>query len=886
MSKAPRPKQLEERRRLDEHYSGEKAWLEWGPYLSERQWGTVREDYSAKGEPWHYFTHEHARSRVYRWGEDGIAGISDRHSAICFSIALWNGQDRILKERLFGLTGPEGNHGEDCKELYYYLDSTPTHSYMKHLYKYPQRAYPYEDLVATNQRRSKRDLEYELLDTGVLDDNRYFDVYTEYAKADEDDICVRITVYNRADLEAPITVLPTLWLRNLWSFGLVTKSDTYNIARIENQNGLGQVQVSHPILGNYYLVFEEPEQWLFTENETNQEQLFGQKNASPFVKDLFHSAVIDNDFSVATSRSQGSKFSPMFQRTLGAGQSVQLQLRLSRDRAASLSAEFHDVFAQRISEADAFYASISGSADDDKTNVQRQALAGMLWSKQYYNIDMEYWIKGDPGQPLPPSQRLQGRNKEWMTLNNEDVISMPDKWEYPWYAVWDSAFHTVPLAMVDAEFAKNQLITFLQEWYMAPSGQIPAYEWHFSDVNPPVHAWGAIQVYKIDRQNTGRADTVFLKRVFNKLLLNFTWWVNRKDRNGNNVFEGGFLGLDNIGVFDRSKAIPGNGTLDQADGTAWMAMYALNMLQIAIEIAQEDPAYEDMCTKFLEHFVFISEALNRLAEGSNGCWDEEEGFFYDVLTTPDGNSTPIKVRSLVGLMSINAVLVIPNDTLQKLRNFKNKLNWFVRYRRSHNKYRVIENYCEDDDLLLSLVPKSRLERILSAFLSEDEFLSPFGIRGLSRVHASPYSVTINGQTFSVQYDPAESTTYMFGGNSNWRGPVWMPMNVLFVQSLLEYHKYYGEDLCIRCAINQKEPINLAAISQDIARRLIALFEQDSHGDRPINSLHKDWYRDPHFRDLILFYEYFHGDSGRGVGASHQTGWTGCVAWLISQLEDH
>ena len=870
--------------RLEGHYADGGKWLEWGPYLSERQWGTVREDYSANGEPWEYFPHEHARSRVYRWGEDGIAGISDRHCAVCFSIGLWNGKDPILKERLYGLTGPQGNHGEDCKELYYYLDSTPTHSYMKHLYKYPQVAFPYDDLVRTNRSRNREELEYELLDTGVFEGNRYFDVFTEYAKAGEEDILVRITVCNRGDKAAPITVLPTLWLRNLWDFGVASDGDAHKITREGSEGGCGVVRLAHPKLGDYFLSFEEPDQWLFTNNETNTERLYGKKNKTPYVKDLFHDAVVGNDFSITQGVSQGSKFSPMFQRKVEGGAEVELRLRFSRKRSGieGLRTEFDQVLADRKSEADEFYSQFVKGDCAETANVQRQAFAGMLWTKQYYNIDMEYWIKGDPGQPKPPASRLTGRNTQWMTLNNEDIISMPDKWEYPWYAVWDLAFHAVPLAMVDAHFAKNQLITVLHEWYMAPNGQIPAYEWAFSDVNPPVHAWATYKVYELDKQRTGTGDVDFLKRVFNKLLLNFTWWVNRKDRNNNNVFEGGFLGLDNIGVFDRSKEIPGNGSLEQADGTAWMAMYSLNMLQIAMEIAVEDPSYEDMCTKFLEHFVHIAEALNRIGQNHVGSWDETEGFFYDVLVLPDGQSVPIKLRSLVGLMSLNAVLVLSLDTLERLPNFASKLRWFVSYRRQHNKYRVIEELRDGEDVLLSLVPKARLERLMSALLDEDEFLSPYGIRAMSKVHEKPYTVDIKGQSFTVKYDPAESTTHLFGGNSNWRGPIWIPMNFLFVQSLLEYHKYYGDDFRIPCSIAGDRHVNLKEISDDINTRLVSMFRKDAKGDRPINALHVQWYRDEHFEELVLFYEYFHGDNGRGVGASHQTGWTGCLAYMIQE----
>jgi hypothetical protein len=868
--------------RLAENYSEKKNWLDWGPYLSERQWGTVREDYSPDGTAWDSFPHDHARSRVYRWGEDGIAGITDKHNAICFSVAMWNGKDPILKERLFGLTGNEGNHGEDVKELYYYLDSTPTHSYMKHLYKYPQQAYPYADLVHTNGNRGKDELEYEILDTGVFNDNRYFDVFTEYAKADEEDILIKISVHNRGPEASEITLMPTLWLRNLWSFGKVYGK--HNIKKDKENKKQGSVILEHPKLGSYHLCFEKPEKWLFTQNETNQEKLFGVANKSPYVKDLFHDAVIHNDFSLTDAVSEGTKFSPMYKKMIPAGASTEIRLRFSKTKptSKSLLTEFDSVFDLRFKEANEFYAQFKHGGCADTENVQRQAFAGMLWSKQYYNIDMQSWMKGDEGQPKPPSERLHGRNHNWMTLNNEDILSMPDKWEYPWYAAWDLAFHCVPLAMLDAEFAKNQLTLILREWYMAPNGQIPAYEWAFSDVNPPVQAWAAFQVYEIDKKKTGKGDIEFLKRIFNKMSLNFTWWVNRKDKADNNVFEGGFLGLDNIGVFDRSNEIPGGGYLEQADGTAWMAMYSLNMLQIALEIAMVDSSYEDMCTKFFEHFVYISASLNHIGTDWQGSWDEKEGFFYDILALPNDTYIPIKVRSLVGLMTLNSVLVLEKEKLIKLKSFTRGLKWFRNYRKKNDLYLVIEDEKDDGDILLSMVPRERMKKLLEALLNEDEFLSPYGIRALSKIHKEPYSIHINGQDFSVKYDPAESSTHLFGGNSNWRGPVWMPMNFLFVQSLREYHKYYGNDFTIPCPSGSGAQINLKQVSDVINNRLLNMFKKDENDNRPIHALHQDWYRDPHFKDLILFYEYFHGDNGRGVGASHQTGWTGCIAYLIDE----
>ena len=869
-----------EEKRLAECYAEKKKWLEWGPYLSERQWGTVREDYSPNGSAWDYFPHDHARSRVYRWGEDAIAGISDRHCAICFGVALWNGNDPILKERLFGLTGPQGNHGEDCKELYYYLDSTPTHSYMKHLYKYPHAAYPYEELTRENGARGLESLEYELLDTGIFDDNKYFDVYTEYAKEDDEDILIKVTIANRAKEDKKVWLMPTLLMRNLWSFNQM--EGKHQIAKVKGTKDYGQVVVTHPKLGDYQFYFENPEEWLFTNNETNSEKLYGLPNSSPYVKDLFHDAVINSDFSLTRAVDKGTKFAPMYSETIKGGSEQTFRMRLSKKahKTNPLKKSFDDTFKARLAEADEFYDEFKGGNDEDLENIQRQAFAGMMWTKQYYNIDMETWMNGDPGHPAPPEERKKGRNHEWMSLNNEDIVSMPDKWEYPWYAAWDLAFHCVPIAMIDSVFAKEQMILMTREWYMAPSGQIPAYEWAFSDVNPPVQAWATWEIYKIDKEKHGKGDIEFLKRMQNKLALNFTWWVNRKDRSGNNVFEGGFLGLDNIGVFDRSSEIPGNGYLEQADGTAWMALFCLNLLQISIEIAKYDKAYEDMATKYFEHFIYIAESLNKLSEDWTGSWDEQDGFFYDILVLPNETFIPIKVRSLVGLMTLNAVLHIDAQTLKELPAFASGIKWFRAYRRKHNKYVAIEDNGRDD-LLLSLVPKDRMKRLLHALLDEKEFLSPYGIRALSKVHENPYSIMIDGKVFSVKYTPAESDINLFGGNSNWRGPIWMPMNFLFVQSLKEYYKYFGDDLKVEFPVGSKKKLSLSELSDVINQRLVGIFSKDENGDRPVHALHAEKYRDPHFKDLILFYEYFHGDNGRGVGATHQTGWTGAVAQLIS-----
>lgn len=862
----------QEKIRLQQQYTGEKNWLKWGPYLSERQWGTVREDYSPHGTAWDYFPHDHARSRVYRWGEDGIAGISDEWQQLCFAPTFWNGQDSILKERLFGLTGNEGNHGEDVKELYYYLDNTPTHSYMRHLYKYPQAAFPYEQLVAENNRRGKQEPEYELLDTGILAGNRYWDIVTEYAKADVDDLLIRITAHNRADDAADLWMLPTLWFRNLWQVGLL--QEVPNIQKLSNTS----VRASHEKLGDYYFYFAQAERLLFTENEHNQARIWNQPNASPFVKDAFHTALTGNSLDIFDTKTNGTKFAPLFHRQIAGGDSVVFELRLSKQPLEKpFDASFKKTFQARQKEADAFYAAIS-SADtgEDSRNIQRQAFAGLLWSKQYYNIDIPRWINGDPGQPAPPESRKKGRNSHWHMLNNEDIISMPDKWEYPWYAAWDLAFHCVPLAQLDPNFAKNQLLLLLREWYMHPNGQLPAYEWAFGDVNPPVHAWACLQVYKI----SGSSDVDFLKRVFQKLLINFTWWVNRKDRNNNNVFEGGFLGLDNIGVFDRSNEIPGGGYLEQADGTAWMGLYSLNMLEMALEIAQHDATFEDVATKFFEHFTYIAESLNRIGHDWEGAWNEGDGFFYDILGLPNGQFVPLKVRSLVGLSTLFAVYVLPKAYLEKLPDFKVRLNWFRRYRQDNKQYLVLDENPENGDLLLSLIPQERLTHLLEAMLDEQEFLAPGGIRSISKIHEKGYSVQINGQAFGLEYEPAESHSGLFGGNSNWRGPVWMPMNYLLIEALRHYYQFYGSEYCVEFPTGSGKLLHLGAVADALAARLTGMFKRAQDGLRPVNGHEQVYATDPHFQDLVLFYEYFHGDTSRGVGASHQTGWTALVATLI------
>jgi hypothetical protein len=867
-----------ENERLSKHYNKKENWLKFGPYLSERQWGTVREDYSEGGTAWDYFPHDHARSRAYRWGEDGIAGISDDLQRICFSVTLWNGKDPILKERIFGLAGPEGNHGEDVKELYYYLDSTPTHSYMKHLYKYPQAEFPYQALVEVNRNRSKSEPEFELLDTGIFNDDKYFDVFTEYAKNNEEDILIRITVANRGNEAAPISILPTLWLRNLWTPNVLKEKPSLKLSK----SGTAEfVAVNHAELGAYNFYFQTADELLFTENESNKERLWNIPNETPFVKDAFHDAVINNDFSLFKNNTEGTKFSPLYQRTVPAKGETVVYVRLSKEAVTSpFDAKSLALFDERISEADAFYDKII-TKDKALANIQRQAFAGMLWSKQYYNIDIPTWLNGDKGQIPPPANRKRGRNSNWKTLNNEDIISMPDKWEYPWYAAWDLAFHCVPLSMVDTEFAKNQLILFLKEWYMHPNGQIPAYEWAFGDVNPPVHAWSAMKVYRMEKEKTGQGDIDFLKRIFHKLMLNFTWWVNRKDTNGNNIFEGGFLGLDNIGIFDRSSSIPGGGHLEQADGTSWMAMYSLNLLDMALEINAFDTSFEDVTTKFFEHFSYISESLNRLGNDWSGAWDEEQGFFYDILSLPNNKYIPLKVRSLVGLTTLFAVLPLDKERLDKAPDFLRRLKWFSDYQEKTNDYQVI-TASKKDEMLLSLIPKDRLVRLLEAMLSEDEFLSPHGIRSLSKIHENGYSEWIDGEEFGLSYDPGESNSGLFGGNSNWRGPVWMPMNYLLIDSLRSYYNYYEADFKVEFPTGSGNLLDLNQVADELSKRLIGIFQEDTSGDRPVNNYDR-FYKNEHSKDLILFYEYFHGDNGRGVGATHQTGWTGVVAELIDKV---
>jgi len=879
-----------EARRLTEDTRREKNWKRWGPYLSERQWGTVREDYSEFGDCWSYFPHDHARSRAYRWGEDGLLGITDRECRLCFALALWNGRDPILKERLFGLSGPEGNHGEDVKESYFYLDSTPTHSYMKALYKYPQAEYPYGFLVEENRRRGKDVPEFELADAGVFEGGRYFEVFAEYAKSAPDNILIRITVANRGPEAGVIHVLPTLWFRNSWTWGsrhegCGTKPE---IRRLDGATLAAQ----HPGLGKFRFAAgpgpdgRQPD-FLFTENEANTQRLFGSPNLSPYVKDAFHDYVVRGRTAAVNPEGRGTKAAAHYVLEIPAGRERILQLRLFSEESAPeppLGRPFEQVFAARIAEADAFYDSVlpAGLTKEEKT-VCRQGDAGLLWSKQFYHYVLQDWLEGDANEPPPPERRKTGRNHDWTHLYNRDVISMPDKWEYPWYAAWDLAFHMIPFARLDPQFAKEQLVLFLREWYMHPNGQIPAYEFAFGDVNPPVHAWSAWRVYKMTGAR-GERDRLFLARVFQKLVLNFNWWVNRKDLEGNHIFSGGFLGLDNIGVFDRSKPLPTGGHLEQADGTAWMAFYSATMLSMALELAREDPAMEDMASKFFEHFVAITDAMNSL--GGTGLWDEKDGFYYDRLHL-DGSSIPLRVRSMVGLIPLFAVEVLEQDLIDRLPGFRKRMDWFLKNRRDLSRQ---ISYLESGDhhghghRLLAIPSKARLERVLRYLLDEREFLSDYGIRSLSRVHHErPYVFNAGGMDYRVDYVPAEGNTGLFGGNSNWRGPVWFPLNFLLVEALERYHHFFGDDFKVECPTGSGRRMNLQEVSREIASRLTRIFLPDAKGRRPVHGDERRYAEDPHWKDLILFYEYFHGDNGRGVGASHQTGWTALVVRCLEDL---
>jgi len=871
----PKVHEVTEQKRLNEARERGIPWKKWGPYLSERQWGTVREDYSQDGNAWNYFSHDQARSRAYRWGEDGLAGISDDKQQLCFAIALWNGRDPILKERLFGLTNSEGNHGEDVKEYYFYLDSTPTHSYMKYLYKYPQREFPYRDLVETNGRRAREEFEYELLDTGVFDADRYFDVFVEYAKADPDDILIRVSVHNRGPEMANIYVLPTLWFRNTWSW---EQGATRPLLR---QSAEGTIVASHPQLGDRIMYCEGNQGLLFTENESNASRLWGQPNPSPYVKDAFHNYVVSGKQEAVNPSGTGTKAAAHYCLEVPAGGSKVVRLRLSAKPAPDPFGPFDKIFAGRLAEADEFHNRITpGSLSEDERRVHRQALAGMLWTKQYYYFDLDKWLDAHKAHPLLGASHRHVRNAEWFHMLNNDIISMPDKWEYPWYAAWDLAFHTLALSLVDFDFAKDQLLLMLRNLYSHPNGQIPAYEWNFSDVNPPVHAWATLFLYNMESE-LGRADLRFLERSFQGLMLNFNWWVNRKDPEGRNVFAGGFLGLDNIGVFDRSAQLPTGGHLDQADGTAWMAFYCQNMLEIALILTEYDTIYEEIAYRFLEHFLWITYAMDRIGDRHDEMWDTQEGFFYDLLRLPNGDAMRLKVRSMVGLLPLCASTVFEFGAV---KSHPRLMELIALFRKRHPD--LLNHIAPADEKfvgyadrrLLSVCNKEKIERILACMLDENEFLGPYGIRSLSRYHLEhPFVFNLNGQEYKVQYLPAESNTGMFGGNSNWRGPIWMPVNVLLIRGLLNLYQFYGDDFKVECPTGSGRYMTLFEVAKEVARRLSSIFLRDASGKRPVYGRTKKFQEDPHWKDYILFYEYFHGDNGAGLGAGHQTGWTGVIA---------
>jgi hypothetical protein len=852
-------------------------WKKWGPYLGDRQWGTVREDYSAHGNAWEHISHDMARSKAYRWGEEGIGGVCDDRQLLCFAVALWNKRDPLIKERYFGLTNNEGNHGEDVKELYYYLDSTPTHSYMKTLYKYPQQEYPYAMLVEENKRRTRHQPEFELIDTGILNSDEYFDVFIEYAKASEHDMLIKLTVHNRSNKDAALHILPTIWFRNTWSWGY----DDYKPQMMSTKEG--NILISHRDLGAFTFHLENKTELLFCDNETNLTRLHGVENSSGFTKDGINDYLVYKN-GEAVNNGCGTKAAGNYDIVVEPGSSVTLRFRLEGNNKISAFEDFDAIFGARLEEADEFYQEIqAGIQTDDEKLVQRQAFAGMLWTKQFYYYDVEQWLEGDPGQPAPPLGRKSGRNSEWRHLNNADIISMPDKWEFPWYAAWDLAFHSIPFAIIDSSFAKEQLLLLTKEWYMHPSGKLPAYEWGFDDVNPPVHGWATWRVYKIDQKNNnGKGDIAFLESVFHKLLLNFTWWVNRKDMQGNNIFQGGFLGLDNIGVFDRNAPLPANCFFEQADATSWMAMFSLNMMRISMELARYNSVYQDMATKFFEHFLYIAGAMANRHDDDSGLWDKEDQFFYDALKLDHGVSKKLRVRSMIGLIPLFAVEVLDHDLLEELPEFSSRLQWFLRNRpylaslvsRWQDK-NVVEKH------LLSLLRGHRMKGILRRMLDETEFLSDYGIRSLSRHYKkNPFEIHLNGNTFAVEFTPGESTVDVFGGNSNWRGPVWMPLNYLIVESLQRFHYYYTDDFKVECPTGSGRYLTLNEIADEISKRLSNLFLRGENGRRPLFGENEKFQSDPHFSNYILFYEYFHGDTGRGAGASHQTGWTGLVAKLL------
>ncbi len=872
-----------EHKRLNEDNEKRASWKKWGPYLSERQWGTVREDYSENGDAWNYFTHDQSRSRAYRWGEDGLAGISDDQQQLCFALALWNGKDPIIKERLFGLTNSESNHGEDVKEYYFYLDSTPTHSYMKYLYKYPQAAFPYEDLVNINRSRSRTEFEYELLDTGVFDEDRYFDVFVEYAKGSPEDILIKITVYNRGPEPAVINVLPTLWFRNVWSWGGEVKRP--ELQQLEGSESHVILKVDHPLLRDYYLYCEGNPSLLFTDNDTNTEIIFGTDNQSLYVKDGINNCIVNGREEAVNPNNTGTKAAANYSFNVKPGKSAVIRLRLISKPSEAFEPfgdQFDNIFSTLKQDADDFYRDVTpAKLNSDEANVFRQAIAGMMWSKQFYLYDIDKWLEEHGSDPKKSWSKKASRNDEWRHMFNGDIISMPDKWEYPWYASWDLAFHVLALTLVDPDFGKQQLRLMLQGHYMHPNGMVPAYEWNFSDVNPPVIAWSTIFTYRLEKLSKGIEDTEWLSGNFMKLLLNFTWWVNRKDRSGRNVFDGGFLGLDNIGVFDRSAPLPTGGYLEQADGTAWMALFCQNMLEIAAELALKDKAYADMALKFTEHFLWIASSMIHLGDNT-GMWDDEDGFFYDVLRLPDGTAQRLKVRSMVGLLPLCAATVFDGELLKRYPELKFSLDHFLTSRR--DLFDAIHSPLKTGVAgrkLASVLDETRLRRVLSKMLDENEFLSPYGIRSLSRYHAEhPYCITVEGREFKVAYLPGESDTGMFGGNSNWRGPIWMPVNALIIRALLQYHAYYGDNFRIECPTGSGNQMNLYQIAADISKRLSLIFLRNDQGLRPVYGGTEKFQQDPHWKDYILFYEYFHGDNGAGIGASHQTGWSGIIARVM------
>ncbi len=868
-----------EKTRLTESLEKKKDWKLWGPYIAERQWGTVREDYSANGDAWNYSTHDQSRSKAYRWSEEGVGGLCDRKQLLCFSVALWNGKDPILKETFFGVSGPQGNHGEDVKEYYYYLDNTPTHTYMKMLYKYPQNEYPYKKLVDENKNRTKLQGEYELIDTGVFNDDKYFDVFIEYAKNDPEDILIKISAFNRGKTEEELHIIPQLWFRNTWAWGY----DDYKPLLTKKSGNM--VEVSQKQLGNYYFYYEEGEP-RFCENETNKQRLYNVKNNST-VKDGLNEFIVNENGEAINKDNKGTKLGIDYKISINGNSNKVLRLRLTSEKQNNFLENFDGIFEERIKDADEFYSEIQQDLhDEDKKNIQRQAFAGMLWGKEFYHYDIPRWLKGDPAQPKPPDERLNGRNSDWIHLNNEDVISMPDKWEYPWYAAWDLAFHCITFSLIDPDFAKRQLMLLNREWYMHPNGELPAYEWNFSDVNPPVHAYAAWRIYKIDEKANGKSDVQFLESIYHKLLLNFTWWVNKKDTRNRNIFQGGFLGLDNIGIFDRSSELPGGGQIEQADATSWMAMYCLNMMRISLELAKYNPAYQDMASKFFQHFLFIAGAMANIAGKGIDLWNEEDEFFYDVLHLDGKNDKQIKIRSMVGLIPLFAVEVLEPEIVNSLPEFSKRLDWFLNYR--EDLASLVSRWHEPgkgERRLLSLLRGHRMKKLLYRMLDETEFLSDYGIRSLSKYYEEhPYSMDLNENPFEINYEPAEAESGIFGGNSNWRGPIWFPANFLIIESLQRFHHYYGNDFKVEYPTNSGNYLTLEEISIKLTERITKIFLQNSEGRRPVFGNIDKFQNDPNFKNYILFHEYFNGNTGMGLGASHQTGWTGLIAKLIQPRE--